>query len=262
MPHVLLAEDESSIADNVTYALTTEGFQVTWAKMGNEALDLLKTQNFDFLILDIGLPDLSGFDVLRQAQKMNRCPPVLILTARSEEIDRVLGLELGADDYVVKPFSPRELSARVRAILRRTKSSSTNSESVGNNDNSTLEVSVHPSLMRPYNSSLFKPETKSAPLEIGPFRVNPEKREICYMSKVLALTAQEYHLLNAFISNPGRVYSREQIMNIAWEEPLSATPRTVDAHIKTIRAKLRDINSQAEPLKTSRGHGYVLDLES
>ncbi len=176
----------------------------------------------DLVILDIGLPDMSGFELLRELRKTSEVP-VLVLTARSDEIDRVLGLEMGADDYVVKPFSPRELVSRVRAILRR---------AAGNAG-----------------------DEESAP---GIFAVDRNRRRICYRGEPLVLSRYEYEILCLFVSRPGWVFSREKIMEIIWVEPEESFERTVDAHIKSIRNKLRAVTPDIDPIETHRGVGYSL----
>ena len=228
---ILLIEDESSIADNVLFALRTEHFDPVWCATGTEGLARFSEREFQFVILDIGLPDMSGFDVCRSIRATSRVP-VLFLSARDDELDRVLGLELGADDYVTKPFSPRELVARVRAILRRT-------EQVPN---------PPPPLPRP----AFK----------GPLlNHDATRKRILCAGRELDLTVHEYHLLLALLGHPGRVFSRDQLMEIAWEDPAASSDRTVDAHVKSLRAKLRLAAPEADPIETRRGLGYALREE-
>jgi two-component system, OmpR family, catabolic regulation response regulator CreB len=224
---ILIIEDEPAIADNIVYALETEGFATRWCATGGEGLAAL-AEPFDLAVLDVGLPDMGGFDLCREIRK--RCEmPILFLTARAGEIDRVVGLELGADDYVVKPFSPRELAARIKAILRRT-------------------------AKPPVEAGIPAP---AAPADL-PFRVDAERCAIAYFGKRLDLSHYEYRLLAALIERPGRVWSRERLMEKAWDEPEASLDRTVDAHIKSLRAKLRQINPDAEAIVTHRGMGYSL----
>ncbi|MBA2270982.1 MAG: two-component system response regulator CreB [Chthoniobacterales bacterium] len=220
MRNILLVEDEPSIADNIVYALKTEGFTPTWCQTGRDALQRLATESFALVILDVGLPDMNGFDVCRKIRTISNVP-VVFVTARKDEIDRVVGLEIGADDYVVKPFTPRELTARIRAILRRTESTS---------------------------------PTPAAAV----FAVDGERCEIRYYGAPLQLTRYEFRLLKVLSQKPGRVYSRDQLMELAWEEPDTALDRTVDAHIKTLRAKLRAVRDDEDPIRTHRGLGYSL----
>lgn len=223
---VLVVEDEEAIADTIVYALRTEGFEPVWKTTGRGALDMLKEQTVALVVLDVGLPDMSGFDVCREAQKLG-APPVIFLTARSGEVDRIVGLELGADDYLAKPFSPRELTARVRAILRRANG---------------------------------KPSVASAGAA-GIWAHDEARCRISYRGHALELTRNEYRLLAALLASPGRVFNRDQLMTAAWDDPGAATDRTVDAHVKLLRAKLREAAPEADPIVTHRGLGYSLREE-
>ncbi len=227
---VLVVEDEPSIAETIWYALRTEGFEVTPAATGAEALQQLESAAFDCVILDVGLPDMSGFDVCRQARQHSQVP-ILFLTARDGEIDRVVGLELGADDYVPKPFSPRELAARVRAILRR----------VHGNGNGAQT-----------------PPGAPAPAAANTLEHDRDRMIIRCAGQPLELSRNEYHLLLALMRHPGRVLSRDQLMDLAWPDPGAASDRTVDAHIKSLRAKIRALASDFDPIETRRGLGYAL----
>lgn len=221
---VLIVEDEPAIADNIRYALETEGFATAWCQLAGEATKKLAAQSFDLVILDAGLPDGSGFDVLKAWRKTNGIP-VIFLTARADEIDRVVGLEIGADDYLVKPFSPRELTARVKAVLRRGQMESLPS---------------------------------AAKTTDGCFRVDAEKCEISYFGEALTLTRYEYLLLKILVESPGRVFSRDALMEQVWDDPGSSLDRTVDAHVKNIRAELKKIRATDDPIRTHRGLGYSL----
>lgn len=228
-PTVLVVEDEQAIADTIVYALRTEGFEPVWKTTGREALAVAGRQAVTLVVLDVGLPDMSGFDVCRELQKLG-APPVIFLTARSGEVDRIVGLELGADDYLAKPFSPRELTARVRAILRRANG---------------------------------KPVTPAAAPPVVPVAwVHDEARcRISYRGVALELTRNEYRLLSVLLAAPGRVFSRDQLMTAAWDDPGAALDRTVDAHVKLLRAKLREAAADADPIVTHRGLGYSLREE-
>lgn len=220
---ILIVEDEPAIVDTIQYALGTDGFTTLSVSSGEEALELLATHNMDLIVLDVGLPDINGLELCKSIRTHSMIP-IIFLTARSEEIDRVVGLEIGADDYITKPFSPRELSARVKAVLRRTQNS-------------------HPS---------------AEPHAILSFEVDEEKCRISYFGTNLELSRYEYRLLSTFIQRPGKVLSRNQLMDIAWDEPDASMDRTVDAHIKNIRAKLKAIQSDKNPIVTHRGLGYSL----
>lgn len=227
---ILIVEDEPAIADNIKYALETEGFKTLWHSEGKEVISVIAEENIDLVILDIGLPDTNGMELLKEIRKTHTIP-VIFLTARSDEIDRVVGLEIGADDYIVKPFSPRELSARIRAILRRVPS---------NNSGENLKT------------------TEILPGEQPPFQIDKNRHSILYFSNPLELSRYEYEILCLFINRPGHIYSREQLMDLIWDEPDMSMDRTVDAHIKNIRAKLKKVRPDIDPIQTHRSVGYSL----
>lgn len=228
MPRVLLVEDEPAIADTLVYALGTECFEVTHALTGEDALAAVAREKFDFAILDIGLPDMTGLELCRRLRESSSIP-VLFLTARDGEMDRILGLELGGDDYVTKPFSPREIVARVRAILRRSQAPATSAE----------PVPADGKILR-HNHSAMRIHCHGEPLD---------------------LTAHEYKLLLVLLEKPGRVFTRDQLLEHAWQDSGAVTDRTIDAHVKSIRAKLRAVRIGAEDLiQTRRGLGYLLSL--
>ncbi len=202
-PKILIAEDEPAIVDTIVYALELDGFKADSCSTGEEALALLEANNVALLILDVGLPDTNGFDLARDIRGRHSIP-IIFLTARSDVIDRVVGLELGTDDYMTKPFSPRELTARVKAVLRRTTAGEANLDK----DN----ASPHPH-----------------------FAVYREQLQIRYHGRLLTLSRYEYRLLELLVRSPSRVYTRSQLMNHGWEEPDFSMERTVDTHIKTIR---------------------------
>ncbi|MCD9087649.1 two-component system response regulator CreB [Stenotrophomonas sp. SY1] len=224
---VLVVEDEAAIADTLLYALRSEGYAASHCALGRQALELLRTEGADVVVLDVGLPDLGGFEVCRQLRTFSQVP-VIFLTARNDEFDRVLGLELGADDYVTKPFSPREMVARVRARLRRA------------------------------------PAATAAPPEggwrqCGSFAIDEEGRRIRYGEVLLDLTRYEYALLAALLRRPGAILSRAQLMERGWDHSSDSADRTIDTHVKTLRAKLRTAGAQADPIRTHRGVGYALE---
>ena len=188
---------------------------------GLAATPILDEVTIDLIIIDIGLPDINGLDLLKEIRR-TRSTPIILLTARTAEIDRVLGLEIGADDYIAKPFSPRELAARVKAVLRRCQRTTASK--------STVEA----------------------------FAVNTSKRAIAFFGTPLELSKYEYEILRRFIERKGHVFSREQLMNLVWEQPETSLDRTIDAHIKNIRAKLRAVRPDIEPIVTHRGSGYSL----
>ncbi|HEV7505904.1 MAG TPA: two-component system response regulator CreB [Thermoanaerobaculia bacterium] len=219
-PTILVVEDEPAIADTIQYALESEGFRCHRLETGAGVVEVLDRQPVALVVLDIGLPDLSGIEVCRRIRQRHDVP-VIFLTARAGEVDRVVGLELGADDYVVKPFSPRELAARVKAVLRRARG-------------------------------------LSGPPPGDAFTLDEERLQITYFGKALDLSRYEYRLLAVLLKRPGRVYSREQLLELAWDEPEASLDRTVDAHVKNLRAKLRDVRPEFDPIATHRGTGYSL----
>ncbi|MFL6201469.1 MAG: two-component system response regulator CreB [Thermoanaerobaculia bacterium] len=223
-PTILVVEDEPAIADTIQYALESEGFRCQRLEVGAGVVELLDQQPVALVVLDIGLPDMSGIEVCRRIRERHDVP-VIFLTARSGEVDRVVGLELGADDYVTKPFSPRELAARAKAVLRRTRQGGGNPP---------------------------PPSPKTA------FALDEEKRQISYFGMPLELSRYEYKLLCVLLKKPGRVYSRDQLLELVWDAPEASLDRTVDAHVKNLRAKLRDIRPDADPIATHRGTGYSL----
>ena len=225
---IWLVEDEAAIADTLIYTLEKENYSVSWFNQGAMALEALKSSKPDLAILDVGLPDINGFDLSRKMTAQHAIPFVF-LTARSEELDRIVGLELGADDYIAKPFSPRELAVRVRNILRRV-------------DKGTQVSS-------------------DKPVSFGAFELNESCASVTYFSQSLLLTRYEYLLLKTLLLSPGRVFSRQLLMDMLWVEE-NSTDRTIDTHIKTIRAKLKVIAPEFEPIQTHRGLGYSLSAQS
>lgn len=235
MKNILLVEDDALIADTLVFALEQEAFTVQWKSKGTDAINHFDEQGADLILLDIGLPDMNGFDVLRAIRERSQVP-VIFTTARDEEIDKVLGLELGADDYVTKPLSPRELVARVKANLKRV----TPTQIAQSTSNESVQKSV--------------------------FSIDLRLMEITLHDSVLALTVAEFKLLQYFIDSPRQVFSREQLISAVWDNSYVVDSRTIDTHIKSLRAKLRDVgveiegNGNADYIKTHRGLGYSLDI--
>lgn len=223
--NVLLFEDENNIAENLKYALKTEGIHCEHSSTALDGLQKFKSGSFDLVILDIGLPDKNGFDVCREIRSTSKIP-IFFLTARADEVDKILGLELGADDYITKPFSPREVTARVRAFFRR------------------------------YNDSHQPSEAK----KIQDFLISEDRFQIKYKNIDLDLRRYEFGILKYLLENPGRVFSRSQIMDRVWHEPDMSLERTIDTHIKVIRAKLKKITDE-EIIQTHRGLGYSIKDE-
>jgi two-component system catabolic regulation response regulator CreB len=228
LPTVLIAEDEPAIAATIAYALRAEGHSAEHVLLGSAVVPRVLVGGIDLVVLDVGLPDVSGFDVCRALRAVSDVP-VIFLTARDGELDRVLGLELGADDYMVKPFSPRELVARVRARLRR--------------------------------HAHGAPAARWQPVEA--FEIDRDGHRVRYRGRLLDLTRYEYGVLEALLARPGAVLSRTQLMDRVWADALESSDRTVDTHIKTLRAKLRglgDGDDDDHPIRTHRGLGYSIDV--
>ena len=245
MRHILIIEDEQEIAETLEYAIRSEGLRSTWVSRGSDAKHALDTEKFDLCVLDIGLPDCSGFELLKDIRQNNsafRDIPVLMLTARNEEIDRIVGLEIGADDYVAKPFSPREVVARIKAILKRT------------TDQTTTEIGI--STTREGSSS----PSESVNDHLINFRHDSQRLQIYYQEKLLNLTKAEYSLLSLLIKKPKQVFSRRQLIEHVWSSQHPSDDRAIDTHIKTLRAKLRTHNPHTELIITHRGFGYSLEL--
>lgn len=226
LQRILIVEDEPAIADTLRYALSTEGFEPEHYLLGREALRALQDKTFALALLDIGLPDMNGIDLLREMRKISSLP-VIFLTARNTELDRILGLEIGADDYVAKPFSPREVVARVRTVLRRM---------------SHTHASAPAQACRPGS----------------PFHLDTQGQHVHYHGTLLTLTRYEFLLLKTLLEEPLRIFSRVQLMQKIWAAPDHSMERTVDTHIKTLRAKLAAVRPDEQPIQTHRNQGYSL----
>jgi len=221
---VLLVEDEASIAELVTLYLERDGFTVAWRTDGGDGLRAVETERPDLVLLDLMLPGLDGFEITRRLRSGGRRVPLIIVTARDEEADRVLGLELGADDYVTKPFSPRELAARVKAVLRR-------AEPAGDGG------------------------AEEPALRLGALVVDPARRTCSLDGRRVQLTTREFDLLVCLVRNRGIVLTRSRLLERVWGYRFPADTRTVDVHIRQLRAKL----GQGAPIHTVRGVGYKAD---
>jgi two-component system, OmpR family, catabolic regulation response regulator CreB len=228
-PRILIVEDEPGIADTLQYALRTDGFEPAWCATGEEALASVRMTPPALVILDVGLPDASGFEIFKRLRETSDVP-VVFLTARSDEIDRVVGLELGADDYIAKPFSPRELVARVRGVLRRSQ-------------RSAVAAGTAPAAAAP---------------SAGPVSVDEGRMQVRYYGRVLELSRYEFGLLKTLASRPGHVFTREALLDRVWGDDSDSMDRTVDAHVKTLRAKMKAIAPLHDPIRTLRGSGYAL----
>jgi len=224
---ILLVEDDPDIADLLELHLGDQGHDVDVVDDGDDGLDRALRETYDLIILDIMLPGTDGFDICRRLRQEKNPTPILMVTAKTEEVDKVLGLELGADDYITKPFSIREVLARVKAILRR--------------------VEVDQEVQR---------ENGESPIEIGNLVVEPSKRRVTVRGEVVNLTSKEYELLLLFARNPGRAYSRDELLDEVWGYQYSGYSHTVNTHINRLRNKVERDPSEPEYVKTVWGVGY------
>ncbi len=223
-PRILLVDDELSVQKLLGYPLRKDGYDVVAALDGREAIEAVRDQRFDLVVLDLMLPHVNGLEVCRRLRATSSVP-IIMLTARDEESDKVQGLELGADDYITKPFSVREFRSRVKAVLRR--------------------------------AELSKGEERSeAPIEDGDLRIDFEKRTVTRGQGAVALTYVEFEILAALARNPGRVYNRMVLLERVWGDASYRDPRTVDVHIRHLREKLEDDPKVPELILTVRGVGY------
>jgi DNA-binding response OmpR family regulator len=224
---ILLVDDETLITDSLTYSLKREGFEVEAVADGNSALEVARQLEPDLIVLDLMLPDISGFEVCRRLRTFTTSP-VIMLTARSEEIDRVLGLEVGADDYLAKPFSFRELLARINALLRR--------------------VSL--------DRQASQPEPQVPVLTMRLLTLDPAARRVVKGERELQLSEREFDLLHVLMKNAGRAMSREDLISQVWGEDWGGDPRTLDVHVRWLRIKIEEDPANPEYLQTVRGFGY------
>jgi len=223
---ILIVEDERAVARGLEYGLTSEGFTTLLADTGRQGLDMARSQNPDLILLDIRLPDISGFDICRQLRAEGKRMPILMLTARDEEVDKVLGLELGADDYVVKPFSLRELTSRIRALLRRA------------------------------YGDLAVPSDRER-LAFGEVEMDLQRLQVYREGKLIYLTPTEFRLLRYLVAHPDRPFSRDELIEAVWGYDSSVgNQRTVDVHMRHLRVKLETDPSTPRWLVTVRGIGY------
>jgi len=223
LTHILLVDDEPLITESLTYSLQREGFEVTAVTDGPEALQAVQEMKPDLVVLDLMLPTMSGFEVCRRLRAFSSIP-VIMLTARSEEIDRVLGLEVGADDYLAKPFSFRELLARIQANLRRVE--------------------------------LDRQSTQAQTVAFRQISMDPIARRVYKDDTEVQLSAREFDLLSILMKNAGRAMSREELLSQVWGEEWIGDPRTLDVHVRWLRLKVEDDPASPQYIQTVRGYGY------
>jgi two-component system, OmpR family, alkaline phosphatase synthesis response regulator PhoP len=230
---VLVVDDEQSIVTLLQYNLEQAGFEVLTAMDGQEGKELAETESPDIIVLDLMLPKLDGMEVCKQLRQKNIMVPILMLTAKDDELDKIIGLELGADDYMVKPFSPREVIARVKAILRRTQIQNEVPEEVEKNNDELIEI--------------------------GKLKIYPEKYEAYFQEELLELTLKEFELLLYLAQNKGRVLTRDQLLSAVWNYEFAGDTRIVDVHISHLREKIEEETKRPVYIKTLRGLGYKLE---
>jgi len=226
---ILIVEDEKDISGLITYNLSKEGFEVSVSSDGEAALRVIRKEKFSLIILDLMLPGIQGMELCKilKSSEETSFIPIIMLTAKSDELDKVLGLEMGADDYITKPFSPRELIARVRAVLRRVQE---------------------------------KPATEKI-LKIGDLEINADTYQVSKRGALIKLSATEFKLLLYMVRKKGRVFDRDMLLNAVWKNEAYVEPRTVDVHIRRLREQIEDDPSQPLYIKTRRGIGYYVDGE-
>lgn len=224
---ILIADDDPHIRDVISFALEKAGMQVAQAEDGRQALDTFRSQAADLIVLDINMPELDGLEVCREIRKFSETP-ILFLSSRDDEIDRILGLEIGGDDYVTKPFSPRELVARINVILKRTQP-----------------------------AKVVEPVKEESALQHGKLNIQPEQHIASWDGYILSLTATEFAMLQMFIRQPTRVFSRDTIMSSAYDGNVYVSDRTIDSHIRHIRQKFADAGCE-NVIETVHGVGYKL----
>jgi DNA-binding response OmpR family regulator len=225
--YILLVEDDEDIADLLELHLSDEGHEVDCVADGDTALEQALDRSYDLVILDIMLPGRDGFDICRRLRQEKRQLPILMVTAKTEEIDKVLGLELGADDYITKPFSIREVLARVKAIFRR------------------VEVDREEAT-----------DSSEAPIELGDVVVHPQKRKVTVRDEAVDLTSKEFELLLLFARHPGKAFSRQELLDEVWGYQYSGYSHTVNTHINRLRNKIEPAPSDPQYVKTVWGVGY------
>ena len=226
---IMVVDDEEDIRELIVYNLKKDGFTVSSASDGEEALKQIRAGHFDLLVLDLMLPGIQGMELCRTVRNDPKTKdlPIIMLTAKGEEVDRILGLEIGADDYITKPFSPRELVARVKAVLRRI-SEKTSDEKV---------------------------------ITIGRLSINKETYTVSKNNIPVMLSSTEFKLLLYLVERKGKIFSRDQLLDAVWKDEAFVEPRTVDVHIRRLRTQIEDDPSEPHYIKTRRGIGYYVDAE-
>ncbi|EKB54712.1 response regulator transcription factor [Facklamia hominis] len=247
MKHILVVDDEPSIVILLEYTLKQAGYKVSIARDGKAAYDMISSQNFDLVLLDIMLPKMDGMEVCRRIRQERIQVPIIMLTAKSEEYDKIIGLELGADDYITKPFSPREVIARIKAVSRRTNSPS-NRPIIEKND--ALEN-------QPLSS---EDQSLKGIVNYGDIQIDLDHFEVLVRGEKVELTPKEYELLVYFTQRQGRIISRDQLLNQIWNFDYAGETRIVDVHISHLREKIEEDTKSPKYIKTVRGFGYKFEV--
>lgn len=249
MKKVLVVDDEISILTLLEYNLTQAGYQVETAGDGEQAYKLIRKNKYDFIILDIMLPGMDGMDVCRRVRQDRIKTPILMLTAKGDEYDKIIGLELGADDYLTKPFSPREVLARIKAIFRRTEVEP------------VLDLSSN-SVDKDSNSSAFleDDDDEETVIRLGEIEIYSERYEVKVGGKEVEVTPKEFELLLYMATRKGRILSRDQLLNRIWNFDYAGETRIVDVHISHLREKIEKDTKNPEYIKTVRGFGYKFEV--
>ncbi len=217
----LVVDDEKTIVKGIKYSLEQDGIEVDTAFDGETALEKVKCTNYDIILLDVMLPQISGFEVCQAIREFSAVP-IIMLTAKGDDMDKILGLEYGADDYITKPFNILEVKARIKAILRRT----------------------------------VKTDTSNAVLQFGELKLNEEYRRVYYKEKEINLTSREFDVLELLMNNPGKIYSREELLKAIWGDTYPGDVRTVDVHVRRLREKMEMNPSEPRYVRTRWGSGY------
>lgn len=256
MKRVLIVDDEPSILTLLEYNLAQAGYDVVTAVDGKVAYKTIKKETFDFIILDIMLPGMDGMDVCRRIRQENIKTPVLMLTAKADEYDKIIGLELGADDYMTKPFSPREVIARIKAILRRTEvevDSSANDERDHAKKTADTTKSAKADAVAPEDEA-------DEGMKFGNLEIYSERYEVIVDGKEVDVTPKEFELLIYMAKRKGRILSRDQLLNSIWNFDYAGETRIVDVHISHLREKIEKDTKNPDYIKTVRGFGYKFEV--
>ena len=242
MKRVLIVDDEQSILILLAYNLEKDGYEVVTAMDGQEGYDLALKESFDFIILDLMLPSMDGMEICKRLRQEKIDTPILMLTAKDDELEKIIGLELGADDYMTKPFSPREVLARMKAILRRTNYAVASSEE----EVAAVELAV-------------EEEVQEEKIVIGDIVIFPELYEVRVKGEAIDITPKEFELLLYMAQRVNRILSREQLLNAIWNFDYAGETRIVDVHISHLREKIEEDTKNLKYIKTVRGFGYKLE---